>query len=111
MNAYVGLRGKLCENATIVYDRTAKPRNVGFGDDYPVKALDYCTRRAVLTTTGPRPSRLCQECDAATAQKIWQRLFSNCPDVTHDVTGTRLDERGRLTLDEAWERVGVRSWR
>lgn len=107
-----GWRGGLCENARIIYN-TAQPTNMGFGDRYPVKALDYCTRRAVLTTT-PRNrqgSRLCQECDASTAQKIRQRLFNHCPDVTHAADGTRLDERGRLTLTEAWDVVGGRSWR
>lgn len=106
--SYAGWRGGLCENARIIYDYDAKPRNFGFGDDYPVKYLEYCTLRAILTTSGSRPSRLCQECDAATAQKILGRLFSNTPDVIVDATGTRLDEHGRLTLDEAWELVGDR---
>ncbi|WP_030962608.1 hypothetical protein [Streptomyces sp. NRRL S-378] len=109
-------RGNLCENARIIYE---DPNRVVFDDGhhvlkgYKVVGLDYCTRPAVLTTKpkGERAaSHLCQECDADTAQKILGMLFSHCPDATHDVTGTRLDERGRLTLEEAWARVGERRW-
>ncbi|MEO3974425.1 hypothetical protein [Streptomyces sp. CAU 1734] len=107
---YAGWRGGLCENARIIYDYSRKPWNFGFGDNYWVKDLKYCTRKAVLTSSGLRPSRLCQECDADTAQEIFGRLFSDTPNVIHDATGTRLDERGRLTLEEAWDRVGDRHW-
>lgn len=106
VRSYAGWRRGLCENARIIFDYSAKPRAFGF--EYPVKRLDYCTRSAILTTSGPRPSRLCQECDAATAQEMRGRLFSHTPDVAVDATGTRIDERGRLTLNEAWERVGSR---
>ncbi|MFG2291999.1 hypothetical protein [Streptomyces sp. NPDC048603] len=110
-------RGTLCENAQITYE---DPDRVVFNDGhhilkgYNVTGLVYCTRPAVLTTKplGRRaPSHLCQECDAATAQKISGRLFNHCPDATHDAAGTRLDECGRPTLDEAWAAVGERSWR
>lgn len=63
----LGYRGDKCENARIIYDYDAKPANFGFGDQYPVKDLLYCTCKAKFRTVPksiPRTSWLCEHCVA-----------------------------------------------